>query len=171
MLLIASALAAQMSLHRTAGPLAARIRPPGWRISFEAPTAWIRDDGPRQPVPAIIAFYGATRAGRPATLALWRIDQSTGSDLGTICVLIMRQHGASVQPSEGLSGIVSPATKFGSVEGYERADAARTTVVRAAVLSPGETYAVSLSVENAVIDEHVYRLFDLACRSIQLEEG
>ena len=63
----------------------------------------------------------------------------------------------------------SPVAQLGHVDAYERVDARQMTVVRSALLSASETYAVSLSVDSYAIDDHVYRLFDLACRSIRYE--
>ncbi len=168
LLLFASALAAEMSWRRTGDPLAARIHPPGWSISFQAPRGWIRSV---RAVGAteVVAFHGANRAGHPTTLAFWRLDQWTGDDLETVCVLILGQHGAQVLPDRAPTDLTSPATQFGPVDGFELVDREQTTVVRAAQLSAGEAYAVSLGIDHDVIDEHAYGLFDLACRSIEYE--
>ena len=85
-------------------------------------------------------------------------------------MLILGQHGGQVLSDHRPANLTDPSTKLGLQDGYELADARQTTVVRAAQLSAGEAYAVSLSVDNDTIDEHAYGLFDLACRSIEHED-
>jgi hypothetical protein len=75
-----------------------------------------------------------------------------------------------VLPGHAATDLTSSATPFGPVDGYELVDSGQTAVVRAAQLSAGEAYAVSIGVDGDIIDEHAYGLFDLACRSIEYED-
>ncbi len=170
LLLLASALAGQMSWRRTGDLLAARILPPGWSISFQAPKGWIRGISAQRGSTAVITFHGPNRTGHPTTLAFWHLDPWTGDDLEAVCLLILGQHGAQASSSPFPTDLTSPATKLGLMDGYEQVDVQRTAVVRAAQFSADEANAVSLSVDSDVIDEHAYRLFDLACRSIENED-
>lgn len=168
LLLLASALAAEMTWRRSGAPLSVRIHPPGWKISFEPPKGWVR--GLSGDSTAVITFRSSNRAGNTSTLAFWRLDRWIEDDPEAIGALNLGQDGTLVGYEPNVTEPRSPTTKLGPVDAYERVDAQQRTVVRASVHWGGEVYAVSLSVEGGAIDEQVYGLFDLACRSIRFED-
>ncbi len=168
LLLLASALAAEMTWRRSGGPPSVRIHPPEWKISFEPPQGWVR--GLRGDSTEVITFRGSNRAEYTSTLRFWRLDRWIEDDPEGISVLKLGQDGAPVGFEPKVTELRSPATKLGPVDAYEWFDAQQPTVVRAPLHSGGEVYAVSISFEGDAIDERVYGLFDLACRSIRRED-
>ena len=164
-----SALAATLTWHRAMHPLAARFQPAGWTISFEPPRGWAPGSlVPSGPVTAML-FHGSTHVGKRANLAVWQLDGSDDYDLQTVCTLVLAQHRTPLLPQLRTSAQTGSAPKLGRFDADERGGKGHPAVVRAARASIGTIYAVSLSVENALIDEQTYRLFDLTCRSIRDE--
>ena len=170
LLLLASALAAEMTWRRSGEPPSVRIHPPGWKISFEPPKGWVRGLKARGGSTEVITFRRSNRPGYSSTLAFWRLEGRIADDPEAISVLILGHHDAQVGYEPSVTELRSPATKLGPVDAYERVDAQKKTVVRASLPWGGNVYVVSLSVEGDAIDEQVYDLFNLACRSIRRED-
>ncbi|MFQ5591516.1 MAG: hypothetical protein ACE5HE_10165, partial [Phycisphaerae bacterium] len=168
-LLSVSALALDMSLRRSARPLSGRVQPPGWTISFEFPKGWLRGlIANRGPV-TVIAFSQPEGTRHSATIVFWRLMHWDDNDPDAIASNLLREHGGGEPQASGGVGARKSDTKLGAGEACERVDAQHSTVVRAALFSAGDAYAVSLNVDNGVIGEHLYNLFDLSCRSIRIE--
>jgi hypothetical protein len=159
---LACSLAIGMTWHRWADPLGDPVRPPAWEISFRPPRGFRPDTPEGWPQHGIQRFVGVTRRGAPAVLAFWRIDDVRNEAASKIAEQVLKAwdlRGAVAPPSAGA---------VGPYDGKETRGPEGTTIVRAAVVNPSLALAVSLDLgADAPIDEDLYRLFDLTCRSIE----
>jgi hypothetical protein len=166
---VVSLLAAEMSWHRTSNPLGSRVKPGGWAVSFEPPRGW--GAGPPAPAgnPVALPYHGITRTGQPAAMVFWRLEKPLKNDLPMICATILDQHDVFLPPDLQAIGYGEKRATLCDVEGLEQIGPHNQAVVRAVMLSTGEAYAVSLSIEGATIDDHTYRIFDLTSQSVRFE--
>lgn len=168
LLLSACALAAGMTWLRSGDPLGHRIKPPGWEISFRPPRRFQPVDATEWRVAGICRFVGLSRQGAMVALDLWRIDDAGDEEASTVATRVLRQyallqHGDLREPAATWS-----EEAFGPFEGMEAVAPQGAIVVRAAIVDRDLAFAASLSVRDGLVDDHLYRAFDLTCRSIEL---
>ncbi len=161
LLLLTVALAYQMTITRSL------ISPAEWGISFAAPHGFARG------VPArpsrFIPFIRTSTSGAKATLIVWQFGDLGGSDPAKIPSFIFQQLESSTKPPNHSDQHARPIRKMlGPVEGAEQISPLGTSLVRSAIFSNREVYAISLSVDgNSRIDEGLYNIFDQLCLSVQ----
>jgi len=110
-----------------------------------------------------VAILGQAAA---AELTVQRMELRPGADAIEVCYALLSPHTSLLR-----SLLARPPERsvepLGDREATELRDTAIPMVVRAVVLSPGLVYAASMRVEGATLDESLYRLFDLTCRSVE----
>ncbi|UCE60549.1 MAG: hypothetical protein JSU63_02125 [Phycisphaerales bacterium] len=166
---VVSLLAVQMSWQRAGNPLGPQVKPGDWAISFEPPRGWVAAPPAPAGNPIALPYHGVTRSGQPATMVFWRLERPPENDLPLICAMILDQHDVLVPPDLRAIGYGERPADLCDVDGLEQSGPRNQAVVRATVLSTGNAYAVSLSIDGATIDDHTYRIFDLAARSVRCE--
>ncbi|MBI4718998.1 MAG: hypothetical protein HY763_14420 [Planctomycetes bacterium] len=169
LLLVTVGLAAQMSAARGRDPLVRAVSPPGWLISVRPPKHFRLGEEVHTRKAVALPFFGRAASGAEAVLALWRVEQMDGGSPRSAAELILGRHDAE-EGSHPVDARESEAKPLGPREGAELFSWDRTTVVRAAVFRRGDAYAVSVSLEDRPIDEDLYRLFDLTCRSLEYHD-
>ncbi len=162
LLLGTGALAGHMTWHRATHPLGQRISPPGWGLSFQVPRSF-SSPPPQVWIPrGTRHFVGPTGQGTAATLAVMLVDDAPAD---TDCAIASWAVGAD--------GHTTPAAacnteRLGSLDGAELLAPQATRIARVAAVSQGRALVVLLDVSPTTIDDPMYRLFDLTCRSIRL---
>ena len=167
LLVIVSGLAGAMTWQRTGRLLAGRTEPAGWEISFCPPRVFEPEERKSSQVSTVYPYRLSGERGASAELAVWRLNLEEDVTMIRVCDLILQQN----RPSWLRTLFGPPPTRtegrVGDRVAVEVQDMATQTVVRSVVLETGVAYALSLRVEGAAIDEGVYRLFDLMCRSVE----
>lgn len=169
LLLVASTLAATVVWRN---PLAARITPDGWSMSFRPP----RSFQPARPelTPLGSAFLFAKRSSDVSTafLVVHRIGGATAdaSDAREVCERVLKSYSEVPDASSRVVPVARFDRTFGARDAVEISDPALASVVRAVLLSNHDAYAVFLRVIGSPIDKSTYRLFDLTCQSAEFRE-
>jgi hypothetical protein len=162
--LLVSSLAAWMTWNRSGRLLAERIHPAGWTISFQLPVQF----RPIEREPGRLRFHAVGFFESPPELTIQKAMVIRGTTAVSVCDAVLRPH---VSWLRGFLG--PPATSSVELLGSRRAlELHHPTVamaVRAIVLDSGEAYAFALRVKDRPIDEPLYRLFDLLCRSVEYD--
>ena len=103
-------------------------------------------------------------------LAVWEIAAYAGHSPEDIWGLILEKYDAGpARPGPGPE-ILSTPKRLGDLDGLEVVGPRAETLIRVAVDPGGVGYAVSLAVKDEPIDEPLYDLFDLTCRSMTQEK-
>ena len=167
---LAGILAARMSWTRTREPLAVRIEPTGWQISFRPPKRFTPGPLVNTQFGVLIPLHGRTATGADARLAVVRLDLSGADNPSTVSAELALGF-AFLQPFDVQPSIPqSVRAPLGPFAGMETLVEPLSTVARVAKASDAVGYAVALSVDGEPIDEDLYHLFDLTCRSIRHAE-
>ena len=167
LLIAVSSLAATMTWHRTFDALGIRVQPSGWALSFRPPRGFREVQAEGGAASESRHFLGLTRAGTAVVFVVWRLDDTRYDSA--------RQAGAAVLRS-AVQGPVSeePASlawtkaPLGPLAGTEVRVPELAMALRAAAATDGIAYAVTLHILDGQVNDRVYKLFDLACRSIEL---
>lgn len=167
LLALTSMLAADLTGRRAGDPLGPTLTPDGWNLSFRPPKRFVPGDAVRTRIGDALLFYGPLEQGAAEALAIWRINEGIVEGADGTCTLLLGQFGSPSPDAAPISGGTSNGTPLGPLPAAERISRERTTVARAVVLATGEIHAVSLQTQGAVINDQMYRLFDLTCRSIE----
>lgn len=167
LLMCAGVLAAQMSRTRGGDPLGPRIQPDGWAASFRVPRRFAADEVGLREIGLPYIAHGQLRSGRLATLAVYRIDELPFDSAKAVCDSVIRSHLGFPGVWRRTRREMRPDRRLGSEPAVEIWDADAGGLVRAAVLSSGEAYAVWLGVDGPEVDSHTYRLFELTCASFE----
>jgi hypothetical protein len=117
-----------------------------------------------------MTFHGVMRAGGVATAAIWWFKLHTDDEAKEVAHFVLDQHQAMPRPIGETDDSQTAPTMLGQYEAYEAVDTRDRTLVRAVLLANGDAYAASLSVDKSPIDDHLYRLFDLVCRSFRFAD-
>jgi hypothetical protein len=166
LLTVSVALAATMTWRRSDDPLAARIRPVGWSISFRPPRRFQESEFGATVLGSVFRFRGWSTTGAAALLAVHRLDRWPVADPLAACELVLSAYIVPRLPDSMTTRFTRFDTKFGPFDAVEIHDPLLGVIVRAAVFEDGEVYAISLGVDGPMIEDRSYRAFDLACRSI-----
>lgn len=168
LLVVATVLAGAMSWTRAGDPLAQRIEPAGWLISFRPPRWSGGGEFGETPFGVAFRFHGRTAEGGVATLVVYRIE-GPGPDAKAVCDRILRADlGLEAKPI-GWPRFTGLDTQLGPFRAVQMFDPLVNRVVRAAEFGDAGTYAVSLKVQGAEIKPGIYRFFDQACSSIRIQ--
>ena len=166
LLLLASALAGDM-VQRGAGLWTAGglIRPQGWEMAFRPPAQFEEVDSDPQHFSATYVFQHRDKDGRLVELTFWRL-RADDAPATKVARTIMERSKSWFSLLLG-----PPPTKtvgrLGNRDALEVLDAAIPMVLRTLISESGWSYSVSLRVEGGLIDENLYALFDMTCRSVQ----
>ena len=168
LLLVAGALAADMTRRRSADPLGARIEPPGWTVSFRTPNVSEPGTVVQTVLGPVYQFRHPTQPGR-FTMTVQRLTPEASGTPLDVCFQVLRSRGAGPASLFDVQGpLPAILTKdLGPLAGAEVHDLRSGTIVRAGVGNDGEGYAVTLNTRNASISPRLYRLFDRTCASVQ----
>ncbi len=169
LLALTCALAGSMVRSGSRGALGLRVAPPGWAISFQPPRGFkareLADPGGM----FVLGYVGPTRGGAVVTLTLQRWEIAPQADSDTLARLVASEYAARLRGDPQVPGPRRQVERIGSRKAVEILNQQIATVVRAAVLPDGRGLALALSVHGAYLDTHLYRLFDLTCRSVEYE--
>jgi hypothetical protein len=167
LLTLACVLAATMSWSRCRQPLAGKIEPPNWRISFRPPKRFTQGELVQTSFAEVIVLFGVTNHGAEARLAILRLHPSVADDPETLCAELVRQY-AFVPPRKELSPVPGhTSAKLGPFDAVQTMAPSRSAVARVTLPATGVGYAVALTVDGEPIDDDLYHLFDLTCGSIE----
>lgn len=166
LLLLASALAGDMvqrgSGSWTAGSL---IQPQGWEMSFRPPAQFDEVDSAPQHFGNTYVFQHRRADGPLVELIFWRLRAGDAPAIQVARTILEKSKSwFSLLLGPSPNRTVGP---LGNRDALEVLDPAIPMVLRALVLEGGWAYAVSIRVEGGPIDEGLYALFDMTCRSVR----
>ena len=166
LLLLASVLAGDL-VHRGSGSWTAgdRIQPQGWEMSFRPPAQFEEVDPNPERFGATYLFRHRGSDGRQVELTFWRLRADEAS-AATVARTIIEKSKSWFSMLLG-----PPPTKavgrLGDRDALEVLDPAIPMILRTLVWESGWAYAVSIRAEGGPIDEGLYALFDMTCRSVR----
>lgn len=167
LLAIVSTLAASMTWKRGREPLASRITPPGWAISFRPPKGFNPGEVARTSLGPVIPFFGRTTDANEVVLLIRRFYVSSEEDAAIVGEHLIREQVWG-PPSGGWWSLSPPLeTRLGPFAAVELQAPEASTIARTAVLGSGVGYAVVMTVSGAPLDDIAYDIFDHTCRSIE----
>ena len=167
LLVFAAALAAVMTWNRTGEPLAPRLKPDGWRLSFRPPKRLLPGDPVTTSVGAVLPYSGRMKSGEQVVLDIHRFFTNSIHDPAAAGALFVREYSLGRSRRGTWPALTPTPANLGPIEGIEIHAPQVSTVVRAAVRDGGIGYAVVLAVSSGAINDSTYRLFDLTCQSIE----
>lgn len=165
LLLLASALAGDLvqrgSGTWTAGGL---IQPQGWEMAIRPPAQFVEVDSDPQHFSATYVFHHRSN-GQLVELIFWRLRADDVSATKVARTILEKS-------KSWFRLLLGPAPTrtvghLGNRETLEVHDPAIPMVLRTLVSETGWAYSVSIRVEGRPIDEGLYALFDMTCRSVQ----
>lgn len=167
LLIVASALAADL-VHRGSGSWTAGdlIQPEGWDLAFRPPAQFVEVDTHPELFGSVYVFQFTDRLGRLIELSIWR-QKVEGASAAKLARFILEK-------SKSWFGLLlgPPPTRtvgrLGDRDAMEIHDPSIPLVLRVVALESGWGYAVSFRIEGGPIDEALYGLFDMTCRSARL---
>ena len=169
LLIAVSSLAATMTWHRTFDALGVRVQPSGWALSFRPPRGYREIAPESDAMPQSRHFLGLTRTGTPVVFVVWRLDDTRYDSARQAGVAVLRSavQGSLSDRPDSLTWTKKP---LGPLGGAEARLPELATTVRAAAAADGIAYAVTLHILDGQLNDRVYQLFDLTCRSIELAD-
>lgn len=168
LLIVASALAADLA-HRGSGTWTAAdlVHPQNWDIAFRPPQQFVEVDVAPNLFGSVYAYRFTDKLDRNIELTIWRknVENSTASHMARYIL---------EKSKSWLSLLVGPPVtrtegRMGNHDAIEILDGSIPMVMRVTALENGWGYAVCLRVEGGPIDESLYVLFDMTCRSVQFQ--
>lgn len=164
---LVSGLALGMTLLRKEVRLAPRIRPEGWSVSFRPPKGYLMAPPSPTRFGVAVPFVGRSRSGGTVNLAVHRVQNTDSRDAKVICDRVLRSYVGLLMPLGSLARQTRTDVKLGPFDAVEVWEPALGVVVRAAAISGGDAYAVSLGSPDAGDDAEPYETFELMCNSFQ----
>ena len=166
LLAVACALAAAMTWSRSGQVLSPRVEPLGWSLSFRPPRNFRHGQiGPTRLGQAHL-FFGQTEGGMEVVLGVYRMTKMAGEDAQAVCEHVLGVFERGLPSIGGMAPVTWFDRKLGPLDAVEVWDPLLGMVIRATVLRNGEAYAMYFAVEGP-IDRNIYRVFDLACDSVE----
>jgi len=169
LLVLASALAADL-VRRGAGSWSAGdlIQPQGWEMVFRPPAQFREVEADPERFGSVYVFRHTDREQRMLELTFWR-TRADDMSAGQVARLILDQ----LKAKSWISLFLGPpptrsAGRMGDREAVEFLDP--PILLRALVLESGWSYAVTLRVEDGLLDESLYAIFEMTCRSVRFRK-
>lgn len=165
---VATTLAVSMSARGLkSGTWSDRIEPVGWNVSFRSPPAFVPADSPPEHFASTYRFLYPSPNGTSLELVFWRLRVPEGATTLQVCREVLDTAESWVNRLLG-----PPRTRIdsrlGGKEALEIHSPSAAMIVRATLLNDGWAFAVSIRAVGAPVDEVVYRLFDMTCRSVRV---
>ncbi len=166
LLLGACLLAGQMAGDRARDRLGARVRPPGWELSFRLPRGFEPGVDVSDATPNAYHLLGWTRRRSQVTVVIQRLPGWEGTSADVLAEAVMGKN-TLVLPTDGhLTTFEHSEQAMGTTTGTQIRAPGIGAIVRAVVLPGGLACTMTLYCPDRLIDPDTYELFDQTCRSI-----
>jgi len=145
------------------------IQPQGWEMVIRPPARFREVDADPGRFGSVYIFRVTDREERMLELTFWRVRAEDMS-----AAQVARSMFDQLKASSWVNYFLGPpptrsAGRLGDREAVEFLDPSIS--LRALVLASGWSYAVSFRVEDGFLDESLYALFDMTCRSVRFRKS